>query len=172
MLYKEDECTRDVDEGLEVIAKNWRDLRWRLKPILKEIKEERMKESEQNVYLDGIERIVRQIQLQMKTPTTDTNTAEGVSATSSGKTKLLMKPAKVPTWTKDLTLETYTKQLLTWSDILEDISEYIKYADLMESLKTNKEVKGLPRYVGEHVLPTLEKKSDQTILKVLDLLDS
>ena len=42
----------------------------------------------------------------------------------------------------------------------------------MESLKTNKEVKGLPRYVGEHVLPTLEKKSDQTILKVLDLLDT
>ena len=40
----------------------------------------------------------------------------------------------------------------------------------MESLKTNKEVKGLPRYVGEHVLPTLEKKTDQTITKVLDLL--
>ena len=42
----------------------------------------------------------------------------------------------------------------------------------MESLKTNKEVKDLPRYVREHVLPALEKKSDQTVLKVLDLLDS
>merc|ERR1711873_286626 len=71
---------------------------------------------------------------------------------------MLMKPAKVPTWTKDFTLETYAKQLHTWSDILEDILEYIKYQDLIESLKTNKEVKGLPRYVGEHVLPTLEKK--------------
>ena len=40
----------------------------------------------------------------------------------------------------------------------------------MESLKTNKDVKGLPRYVGEYVLPTLDKKTDQTIAKVLDLL--
>ena len=55
---------------------------------------------------------------------------------------------------------------------MEDIAEYIKYQDLMESLKTNKEVKGLPRYVGEHMLPILKKKSDQTILKVLDLLAS
>ena len=61
LLHKEDECKRDVDKGLEVVTWNWRDLRRRLKPILKEIKEERMKESEQNVYLDGIERIVRQI---------------------------------------------------------------------------------------------------------------
>ena len=81
-----------------------------------------------------------------------------------------MKLVKVPTWTKDLTLETYAKQLHTWLDILEDIPEYVKYQDLMESLKTNKEVKGLPRYVGEHVLPTLEKKTDQTIMKVHDLL--
>ena len=27
LLHKEEECTRDVDKGLEVIAKNWRDLR-------------------------------------------------------------------------------------------------------------------------------------------------
>ena len=41
---------------------------------------------------------------------------------------------------------------------------------MVESLKTNKDVKGLPRYVGEHVLPILDKKTDQTIAKVLDLL--
>ena len=40
----------------------------------------------------------------------------------------------------------------------------------MESLKTNKEIKGLPRYLGEHVLPTLEKKIDQMMAKLLDLL--
>ena len=40
----------------------------------------------------------------------------------------------------------------------------------MKSLKTNKEIKGLPRYVGEHVHPTLEKNTDQTMAKVLDLL--
>ena len=78
------------------MAKNWRDLRRRLKPILKEIQEERKKEREQNVYLDCMEQIVKQIQVQMKTPNTDVKMAEGVSATSSGKAKLLVKPVKVP----------------------------------------------------------------------------
>ena len=37
LLHEEDICTRTVEEGLEVVAKNWRDSRRRLKPILKEI---------------------------------------------------------------------------------------------------------------------------------------
>ena len=101
-----------------------------------------------------------------------TLTASASNLAGGVKMAKLLKPAKVPTWIKDLTLETYIKQLITWSDILEDISEYVKYQDLMESLKTNKEVKELPRYVGEHILPTLEKKTDQTVLKVLYLLDT
>ena len=96
--------------------------------------------------------------------------ASASSLFGGAKMAKLLKPAKVPTQTKDLTLETYAKQLHTWSDILADIPEYVKYQDLMESLKTNKEIKGLPRYVGEHVLPTLKKKTDQTMAKVLDLL--
>ena len=64
LLHKEEACTREVDEGLDVIAKNWRDLRQRLKPILKELRSERKKEAEQTVYLDGIERLVHQIHLQ------------------------------------------------------------------------------------------------------------
>ena len=65
------------------------------------------------------------------------------------KTAKLTMPVKVSTSTKDLTLDTYAKQLQTWSDILEEILEYAKYQDLMESLKTTKEMKGLPKYVGE-----------------------
>ena len=53
------------------------------------------------------------------------------------RSKLLTKPAKVPTWTQDLTLETFSKQLQTWSDILEEIPEQFKYQDLMKSLKAN-----------------------------------
>ena len=87
---------------------------------------------------------------------------EGRASTDVGAamTAKIVIPAKVPTWTRDLTLETYVKQLHTWSDILEDYPEYVQFQDLVESLKTNKDVKGLPRYVGEHVLPVLEKKID------------
>ena len=46
----------------------------------------------------------------------------------------------------------------------------MKFADLIESLKTNKEIKGLPKYIGEHILPILENKEEQTIKRVLEIL--
>ena len=90
-----EECTRDSDEGLEVIAKNWRDLKKWLKLILKDIKKERAKEKEQNVCLDGIERIVNTLKMSIdtsgnpkvkKSDTTETRTV-------NYKPRLLTKPA-------------------------------------------------------------------------------
>ena len=40
----------------------------------------------------------------------------------------------------------------------------------MKSLKTNKEIKRLQKYVGEHILPVLEVVEEQTIKKVLEIL--
>ena len=41
---------------------------------------------------------------------------------------------------------------------------------MIESLNTNKDIKGLQKYVGEHVLSVLETKVDQTLKKVLEIL--
>ena len=70
-----------------------------------------------------------------------------------------------------MSLETFAKQLQTCTEILDNIPKYAKFQDLIESLKNNKEIKGLPRYVGEHILPVLEKKTEQTIKKVLEILN-
>ena len=114
---------------------------------MKEIQDERQKEAEQTVYLDGIKRLTTQIHDQNRSnmnlynenmttlvqslkdslPKTGVKT-DGISITAGGTNKaakLLTKPAKVPTWTQDLTLETFSKQLQTWSDILEEIPEYV-----------------------------------------------
>ena len=53
---------------------------------------------------------------------------------------------------------------------MEEIPEHVKYADLVESLKVNKEIKGLHKYVGEHILPVLETKEEQTLKRVLEIL--
>ena len=45
------------------------------------------------------------------------------------------------------------------------------FHDLIEELKKNKDIKGLQRYVAEHILTVLIKKTDQTIEKVIELLD-
>ena len=48
----------------------------------------------------------------------------------------------------------------------------VKFHDVIEELKKNKDIKGLPRFVAEHILPVLVKKVDQTIDKVVGLLDT
>ena len=70
---------------------------------------------------------------------------------------------------KDMSLETYDKQLTTQSEINEDVPEHVKYHDLIEELK--KEIQGLQRLIADHILPVLEKKEDQTITKVIALLN-
>ena len=70
-----------------------------------------------------------------------------------------------------MSLETYSKQIATWTDISEDVTEYAKYHDLIEDLKRNKDIKGIQKYVADHILPLLIQKTDQTLQKVVQLLD-
>ena len=83
-----------------------------------------------------------------KKETVSSSSSESTT-TEAGVTKVtnLTNPAKVPTWTKNMSLETYNKQLATWMEINEDVPEYIKYHDLIEELKKSKEIKGLQRYM-------------------------
>ena len=69
-----------------------------------------------------------------------------------------------------MSLETFEKQIQAWSQINEDVPEYSRYQDLVEGLKTNEEVKGLSSYVNDHILKVLEKKEDQTVIKILECL--
>ena len=61
-------------------------------------------------------------------------TSACVTSGSGPKTAQLTKPAKVPSWMKDMSLETYAKQIATWTDINEDIPEYVKYHNFIEEL--------------------------------------
>ena len=100
-------------------------------------------------------------------------TGVNTSATSAYVTKItkLTKPAKVPSQTKDMSLEVYAKQIALWTGINEDVPEYVKYHDLMEELKSNKQIKGIQKYTAEHIIPVLINKTDQTLEKVVGILD-
>ena len=67
----------------------------------------------------------------------------------------VIKPARVPAWSKDMSLEVFEKQIKAWSDINSDIPEYNRYQDLIKGLKLNKEIKGLPCFVNDLVLKLL-----------------
>ena len=66
----------------------------------------------------------------------------------------------------------YIKQLETWSEVNQDVPMNTNYQDFVENLKLNKDIKGLLWFVGEHVLPVLEKKKDKTVKKVIELLNA
>ena len=72
------------------------------------------------------------------------------------KTAKFIKPAKVQAWTKEMTIAMYLKVLKAWMEQNKDISEHVRFHDIIESLKMNNEVNGLAKYVGEHILPVLD----------------
>ena len=63
------------------------------------------------------------------------------------------------------------QQLTTWQEINEDIPEFARYYELIEELKKNKDIKGLQRFLADHILPVILKKDDQNVRKVITLLN-
>ena len=125
--------------------KVWTEFKRRVKPILATLKEDYKKEAEQSVLLDGLTRLITQISGQnvdnmnyymenmtsLVTSIKDTFKKDEVqsSAVAPGRTTKLTKPAKAPSWSKDMSLETYTKQLT------KEVPEYVKFHDVIKELK-------------------------------------
>merc|ERR1711873_246471 len=87
-----------------------------------------------------------------------------------GRPNKLVKPAKVPSWSKDMKLDAYLKALEVWMEMNSDVSEAVRFQDVIESLKTNKEIEGLAKYVGEHVIARLDTIEKHKVKKITDLL--
>ena len=64
-----------------------------------------------------------------------------------GRPNKVVKPAKVPSWTKSMKLQAYLKALEVWREMNKDVSEAVRFQDVIESLKMNKEIEGLTKYV-------------------------
>ena len=71
-----------------------------------------------------------------------------------------------------MTLETFVRQLYIWKTSNTDVPESTKFQDLVESLKLNKEVKGLANYVSKHILTTLNTLEKHKIKEVIECLET
>ena len=54
-------------------------------------------------------------------------TKESKDTVSKVRTARVTKPAKVPSWTRDIGLETYIRQVETWNDVNDDVPINMKY---------------------------------------------
>ena len=135
---------------------------------MRALKEEFKKNIEQGILLVGLTKLINSntenitklvnSNTEIKTSMMTTKKSEASFTpvqTDAGTSRIskLTKPAKVPSWTKDMSLETNSKQLTMWTGINEDVPEYVKYHDLIEELKKKKDIKGFQRYVADHILP-------------------
>ena len=109
MLHHDATCTRGM-EVPNILRENWKEYNKRVKPILKMMKEEVKKEMEQGVLLQGLERLIASNTESIKSLFHNVKKCEhspsNDSHSSSPRPAKLTKPAKVPSWTKDMSLET------------------------------------------------------------------
>ena len=75
----------------------------------------------------------------------------------------IIKPANVPTWTKEMKWAVYLKALEAWIEQNNDMTEANRYQLITESLKQNREVSGLMTYMANHVLEVLDTVEEQTV---------
>merc|ERR1711867_310119 len=83
----------------------------------------------------------------------------------------LVKPAVVPSWSKGMKLQAYKKSIEVWMEMNKDMSEAARYQDVIESLKMNKDIEGLTKYIGEHVVGKLDTIEKQNVKEIIELLD-
>ena len=118
VLHRDAACTREM-EVPNILRENWKEFNKRVKPILKIMKEEFKKDMEQGILLQGlkdlinsnIESMTKLINSTTSFMTTKKSEASPSPSNDTGTVKVtkLTKPAKVPSWTKDMSLETYIK---------------------------------------------------------------
>ena len=89
----------------------------------------------------------------------------------SQKTTKLIKMSKPPIWTKDMSLDVYKSQLNGWNKNEKDVPESGRYNKLLESLKTNKDVRGVAKYINHEVTEKCVEVESQTVKAVIDALE-
>ena len=113
-MHHDATCTLGT-EVPNILKENWKAYTQRVKLILRMIREEAMKEKEQGVFLQGLEKLIASNTENIKSLFQTVRKREhspNVQSPSSRPAKLT-KPAKVPSLTKDMLLKTYVKQLTT-----------------------------------------------------------
>ena len=119
--------------------KSWSLFRKKMEPIRKWYKDDMEKRQANSELLQGLQ-----------------NMTDAIINGNKDRPNKLVKPAKVPSWSKGMKLEAYKKSLEVWMEMNKDLSEAVRYQDVIESLKMNKDIEGLAKYIGEHVVGKLD----------------
>ena len=110
-------CTRNNDMIAEDITKEWEEFRKRMKEIRKWYRDKRKT-------LDLEETVNNMINLQNEV-------AIAIKAIQTGTTNKLIKPAKVPVWSKGMQLTPFIKSLEVWVEYNRELPDHSKYNEIV-----------------------------------------
>ena len=148
MLHK-GSCTR-ISEVTEAeysdLWKAWGVYKKKMEPIRRWYKDEMEKRQANSELLQGLQNMTDAI----------INGNKEMYNGFKDRPSKLVKPAKVPSWSKGMKLDVYVKALEVWMEMNKDVSEEVRYQDVIVSLKVNKEIEGLAKNEGEHVIGKLD----------------
>ena len=117
--------SEEVDNG-----KVWSEFRKRMKTIMLSVKEKRE-------YVQKLENIERERSEERENYETK---IEYLGTGNRKNVAKIVKTAKVPSWTKSMKLETNVEQVESWAISQEEMPESVKFQDLVESLKNNRDI--------------------------------
>ena len=129
-------CTRTEKDLPGDLRGIWTEFRKRMKTVIRWTKASKEKEKDEASLLEGLKKLMFDL-TEHNTKNIETvlsalkvylvkDATESFGVRDTTRTAMVIKPAKIPTWTKTLSLETYTKQVNTWSEINKNISQNVK----------------------------------------------
>ena len=163
-------CVRSETVDADCLVEIWKEFRVRMKSLMKSVREEKMRKVKEVEISTDLKALIGHMNEKNMDNIEKLCGIIVKSRDENAKPSKVIKTAKVPIWSKEMSLETFSKQISTWNEVNLDVPEYSRYQDLIESLKMNKEIKGLSAYINDHVIKVCEKREDQEVSKVLDVL--
>ena len=106
----------------------------------------------------------------MKKLLVETNQLITSTVMSRGNQMHISKTQKVPNWIREQSLESFCNQLRTWnkSSYAPDAS---KFYDVIETLKTNKEIPGLKDFVSNQIMNEIEPETINVVEKIINVIE-
>ena len=108
-------CTRRTELTEADILNEWTLFRKKMKPIRNWYTDDMEKKQTKTDILNGFNSI-----------------KEAIIEGTKGRTNKLVKPAKVPSWSKGMQLKAYKKSIEVWMENNKDMPEAAKYQDIIE----------------------------------------
>ena len=136
----------------------WKKFRAKMRSVIKWHNQELEKSKQSSDILAGIQSLATAITTAM------------TAGNNTGPSKLV-KPTKVPSWGTGMKYKAYKKSIEVWEQNNKDMPEPARYQEVIESIKQNKNIEGLAKYAGEHIIGTLDTVERQNIKEILTLLD-